>query len=138
MPRNITPEQKQKAIERREKFRALVRQVAAMPDADRAAMIDRIGAVVTCEGRALSLTNTMLLSYAVSRGFNGGRVSMVGGFQQWIRQGRAVAKGQHGINIWIPIAGKKDSDEEDETHFIMGTVFDVSQTQEIEASEVAA
>lgn len=77
MPRNITPEQKQKAIERREKFRALVRQVAAMPDADRAAMIDRIGAVVTCEGRALSLTNTMLLSYAVSRGFNGGRVSTV-------------------------------------------------------------
>ena len=132
MPKHITPEQKQKAIERREKFRALVRQVAAMSDADRLGMISRVGAVVTCEGRALSPTNTMLCLMQLPG------VSMVGGFKQWLRQGRAVAKGQHGIAIWIPCAGKKSEEgEESETYFTMGTVFDISQTQPIEL-EVAA
>jgi hypothetical protein len=133
MPKQVTPEQKQKAIERREKFRALVRQVAQMSDSDREAMIMRVGAVVTCEGRELSPTNTMLCLMQCPG------VSMVGGFKQWLRQGRAVSKGQHGIAIWIPCAGKK-SDEgevETETYFTMGTVFDISQTQEIEM-EVAA
>ena len=133
MPRQVTPEQKQKAIERREKFRALVRQVAQMSDAERQAILTRVGAVVTCEGRALSPTNTMLCLMQCPR------VSMVGGFKQWIRQGRAVAKGQHGLAIWIPCAGKKseEGEEESETYFTMGTVFDVSQTAEIDL-EVAA
>jgi hypothetical protein len=133
MRRPPTPEQKQKAVERREKFRALVRQVAQMSDSDRQAMIMSVGAVVTCEGRALSPTNTLLCLMQCSG------VSMVGGFKQWLRQGRAVSKGQHGIAIWIPCAGKKSEEgaEESETYFTMGTVFDISQTQEIEM-EVAA
>ncbi len=130
--KNITPEQKAKAEEKRAKFRAMVRQVAAMSEAERQAMSDRIGAVVTCEGRALSPRNTML-AYMQFPG-----VSMVGGFKQWIRQGRCVAKGQHGISIWIPCAGKKsDEGEEGEMYFTSGTVFDISQTQAIEL-EVAA
>jgi hypothetical protein len=133
MRRPPTPEQKQKAVERREKFRALVRQVAQMSDSDRQAMIMSVGAVVTCEGRALSPTNTMLCLMQLPG------VSMVGGFKQWLRQGRVVAKGQHGISIWIPCASKKseEGETESETYFTSGTVFDISQTQPIEM-EVAA
>jgi hypothetical protein len=133
MARILTEEQKAKSSARRERFRVLVKQVAAMTDDQRQAIIQRAGAVVTCEGRALSPTNTMLCLMQ----FPG--VSMVGGFKQWLRQGRCVAKGQHGISIWIPCAGKKseDSTEEGETYFTSGTVFDISQTEEI-AQEVAA
>lgn len=131
--KNITPEQKAKSEARRAQFKQLVKQVAGMSDAERDAMISRVGAVVTCEGRALSATNTMLCLMQLPG------VSMVGGFKQWIRQGRCVAKGQHGISIWIPCAGKKseDGETEGEMYFTSGTVFDISQTQAIEL-EVAA
>lgn len=97
------------------------------------AILERVGAVVTCEGRALSATNTMLCLMQLPG------VSMVGGFKQWIRQGRAVMKGQHGVSIWIPCAGRKseDGEAEGEMYFTSGTVFDISQTAAIEL-EVAA
>ena len=146
--RNLTPEQRAKTQERREKFRALVKQVAAMTEEDRAAIVERIGAAPTCEGRALSHFNTVLL---VSQCPN---VSMVGGFRQWIRQGRQVRKGERGHYIWIP--KHKDEDgraetaeaaaaEADKPNFVMGVVFDISQTEErregdavvVEAAEIA-
>lgn len=130
--KNITPEQKAKSEARRAQFKQLVKKVAAMSDAERDAMISSVGAVVTCEGRALSPTNTMLCLMQLPG------VSMVGGFKQWIRQGRCVSKGQHGISIWIPCAGRKsDEAEEGEMYFTSGTVFDISQTAAIEL-EVAA
>ena len=122
--RKLTEEQRAKSEARKLRFRQLVKQVAAMSDAERDAMLIRVGAVVTCEGRALSPTNTMLCLMQLPG------VSMVGGFKQWIRQGRAVRKGEHGVSIWIPCAGKKaeDSETEGEMYFTSGTVFDVSQT----------
>lgn len=131
--KNITPEQRAKAEARRAQFKQLVKQVSQMSDVERQAILERVGAVVTCEGRALSPTNTMLCLMQLPG------VSMVGGFKQWIRQGRAVSKGQHGISIWIPCAGKKseDGETEGETYFTSGTVFDISQTAAIEL-EVAA
>jgi hypothetical protein len=127
--KNITQEQRDAAEAKRAKFRAMVKQVAAMSDEERQAILDRVGAVVTCEGRALSPRNTMLCVMQLPG------VSMVGGFKQWIRQGRCVAKGQHGISIWIPCAGKKseDGETEGETYFTSGTVFDISQTAELDS-----
>ena len=115
-------------------FKALVKQVAQMSDSERQEIVSRVGAVVTCEGRALSVTNTMLCL------MQNPAVSMVGGFRQWLKSGRSVSKGQHGMSIWIPCAGKKseDGEEEGETYFTMGTVFDVSQTEEIQAESIAA
>jgi hypothetical protein len=61
--------------------------------------------------------------------------SMVGGFRQWLDKGRAVKKGEHGLMIWIPTKGKEKptaEEVEQETNrpnFVMGTVFDVSQTE---------
>ncbi len=134
MRKQATLEQKAKTEARRAQFRQLVKQVAQMSENERQSILERVGAVVTCEGRTLSPTNTMLCLMQCPR------VSMVGGFQQWIRQGRAVMKHQHGISIWIRCAGKKaeDGTEEGEAYYTSGTVFDISQTQAIEAEKEAA
>ena len=124
-----TEEQKRAAAERRERFRALAKQVADMPDEARAALVDRCGAVVTCEGRALSFVNTCLVLTQRPG------ASMVGGFVQWLRSGRAVRKGETGLGIWIPtMKGEKaeapddGAEGQDGPRFIMGTVFDIAQT----------
>jgi hypothetical protein len=63
---------------------------------------------------------------------------MVGGFQHWKAHGRSVKKGEHSLMIWDPTGGKEELEElkeaTDESKakragFIMGTVFDVSQTE---------
>jgi hypothetical protein len=133
--RTPTDEQKRKAAERRERFRALAARVADMSEDERTALVMRAGAVVTCEGRALSPFNSCLLLTQLPT------ASMVGGFRQWLDKGRSVRKGEHGLMIWIP-TGRNEKGEEDapppagegiddapkRAGFIMGTVFDVSQT----------
>src|SRR5213592_1196462 len=130
-----TPEQQAKAKERRERFRAIVKQVAEMSDEQKAHITAKIGAVLTCDGHALSLHNTLLLLIQCPT------VSMVGGFRQWIKAGRAVKKGEHGHMLWFPKGNGKPIDQPAEPtasatdkphiHFLIGTVFDISQTQEI-------
>jgi hypothetical protein len=143
--RQPTAEQKQKAAERRERFRALAQTVSKMTDDERAALVMRAGAVLTCEGRALSGVNTVLLLMQRPG------VSVVGGFWQWKRVGRRVVKGASGLSLWIPRMGKAegspaegpadvaycgepiDSTEGQKKNpgrrFLVGTVFDVSQTE---------
>jgi hypothetical protein len=133
--REATEEQKRAAAERREKFRALAKQVAEMPEEARAALVDRCGAVLTCEGRALSFVNTCLV---LTQRPN---ASMVGGFGQWMKAGRVVRRGESGLGIWIPtMKGEKaaepaptaseaaEGQDGPRARFIMGTVFDISQT----------
>src|SRR5262245_12827130 len=103
--RQPTAEQRQRAAERRERFRALAAQVAAMTDDERAALVMKVGAVVTCEGRALSVHNTCLVLNQLPT------ASMVGGFRQWKDHGRSVKKGEHGLMIWVP-TGKGEKGEE--------------------------
>ncbi len=142
MRRPPTEEQKAKAAERRAGFRALARRLADMPEADRATLAARIGQVVTVEGRVLSMTNALLLTMQRDA------VTLVGGFRQWRAAGRAVRKGEHGLSIWIPSTRTKAADGDgasaqktegtgealaaatDGPDFFMGTVFDVSQTDE--------
>lgn len=109
-------------------MRSLASRIGAMSADERAAMAAKLPTVVTIEGRALSVFNTCLVAS------QNPSVTVVGGFRQWIAAGRAVRKGEHGLALWVPI-GKKDADGEasdDKPGFILGTVFDVSQTQEIE------
>ena len=50
-------------------------------------------------------------------------------------------KGEHGLSIWVPSKRKgngveaddENADEPEEIRFLVGTVFDVSQTAEKEA-----
>lgn len=134
MKRKLTPEQEAARDARREKFKALAKQVSEMSDAQRAELVNGVGAVVTCEGRALSMKNTCLLFLQ-----SGGTVSMVGGFRQWIKAGRCVQKGQRGMMIWVKCGGKEDGTEdgEDGPRFVTGTVFDITQTAELTAEPVA-
>jgi hypothetical protein len=144
-----TAEQKAKAAERRDRFRALAKAVAEMTDAERAALVDRCGAVVTIEGHPLSFFNNCLV---LSQ--NPG-ASVVGGFAQWLRAGRAVRKGERGLGIWVPVGKSKgddalaagageqtaDADGNDgagRPRFIMGTVFDIAQTDEVEVAAAVA
>jgi N-terminal domain of anti-restriction factor ArdC len=132
MRRQPTEEQKAKAAERRERFRQLVKMVAAMSEDERTALVMKCGAIVTCEGRALSPLNSCLVLTQFPT------ASMVGGFLQWKAHGRSVKKGEHGLSIWVPTGRKEEREELKEAidegerkraGFIMGTVFDVSQTE---------
>ena len=136
--------QKQAAQERREKFRALAAKVAEMSPEQRAALVARCGAVVTIEGRPCSPVNTCLLLT------QNPAASVVGGFRQWLNAGRCVKKGEKGLTLWVPLrkpessqdsgedsnaAAGEDGGEKSKSRFIMGAVFDISQTQEIDAEE---
>ena len=126
-----TAEQKAKAVERRERFRQLVKTVSAMNEEERTALVMKCGAIVTCEGRALSPLNSVLILTQFPT------ASMVGGFLQWKEHGRSVKKGEHGLSIWVPTGSKTERAELKEISeskekpggFIMGTVFDITQTE---------
>lgn len=123
-------------MERRERFKALAARVAAMSEDERSALVMRLGAIVTCEGHALSAFNScfVLTQFPTA--------SMVGGFHQWRAKGRKVKRGEHGLMIWIPRARGEtgedtapDAEADSGTEkgkragFIMGTIFDVTQTE---------
>lgn len=122
-------EKAEKRAEKTAKMRELAKQVEAMTQEQREELA---GGVVTIEGHALSVCNACLV---VSQNPT---ASVVGGFQQWIRAGRCVRKGEHGLMIWIPTKRKEDpnrqpgelSSTDDRQSFVIGYVFDVSQTEE--------
>jgi hypothetical protein len=143
-----TAQQKVAAAERRARFTALAQRVAEMSDDERAALVAHVGAVVTCEGRALSVHNSCLVLTQLPT------ASMVGGFRQWQAHGRRVKKGEHGLMIWVPTSRKDDAEpaptdgapatdaskvegEGKRSGFVMGTVFDVSQTEVTEPQPAA-
>ena len=134
MKRTLTPEQKAAAADRRARFRALVKRLADMPETARLQITQ--GGFATVEGRSLSLCNCMLIALQLPH------ATVLGGFRQWIKAGRCVSKGQHGAMIWCPIGAGRDDQAEPKTEeieagesvrFIIGTVFDISQTQELGA-----
>ena len=142
--KTLTPEQQAAKLARRERFKAIVKQVAEMTDEQRIALTQSVGAVLTVDGRALSVHNTCLLITQYPG------VSLVGGFRQWLAQGRCVQKGQHGLMIWVPVRRKSksveetgDGEAEDQESqesrpgFIVGTVFDVKQTEMIKQQDPA-
>ena len=142
MKKQLTAEQKAKAEERKAQFRDLWKRVSAMPELERIQLSNRLG-LVTCEGRALSLTNQMLI--ALQRP----GATVLGGFRQWLKQGRAVRKGEHGAMIWVPCGvkggadasaspeGTGDAGEGSDVRFIVGTVFDIGQTEELTENAAA-
>lgn len=134
--RELTPEQTAARDARREQFKSIWRQVAQMTPEKRAVMAAKLG-YVTVEGRPLSICNQLLVALQLDG------ASVLGGFRQWLAQGRAVRKGQHGASIWIPTGCRKTEpapgtdagSEEERQGFIMGTVFDISQTDPIATAE---
>lgn len=138
MKTKATPEQQAKAKERRAAFAELSR---TLPKGDELQAIASDLFIQTVEGHDLSAVNTVLLTYQREN------VTIVGGFQQWRTQGRAVTKGESALAIWIPRKEKEDPNNpasgtgqpgeitEKDLHpgFFMGYVFDITQTHIIES-----
>lgn len=110
---------------KRERIRKLVRQISRMTPEQREELATKMP-VVNVEGHTLSLHNRCLLALQAGR-----PLTIVGGFKQWLSQGRAVKKGEHGMAIWFPSVKKNEDDEKEEISFLLGTVFDISQTIEL-------
>lgn len=131
MKRTLTADQTAARNARREQFSTLARNLAAMSDTERAALATRMATVTTVEGRALSVHNACLVAMQLPS------TTLVGGFNQWIKAGRSVRKGEHGLMIWAPCKGATDPNLQpgelttDRQQFITVTVFDVSQTEEL-------
>ena len=143
MRRKLTPEQEQARDARRAKFKALWKQVSAMPESERILMANKCG-LMTCEGHQLSPGNTYLVILQCPG------ATVLGGFKQWQKHGRSVRNGEHGAMIWVPCGGRKsatpldgsnsvsavvdgESAGESDSRFIVGTIFDISQTEEMTA-----
>ena len=139
MRKQLTEEQKARREERRGRFRQLWAGIAKMGEAERLAKCASLG-IVTCEGHELSLGNTLMVALQLPA------ASVVGGFRQWLKMGRSVRKGEHGAMIWVPtMRASKDGEavaasampagepqEGEDLRFVIGTVFDIGQTDEVE------
>lgn len=137
-----TEAQKGAAAERRRKMRELARRIGAMTPDERTRLIGDCS-VVAIEGHGFSFFNTLMVITQLPG------ASVVGGFRQWRAAGRCVRKGEHGAAIWIPITpGRAGGEELPETpdakpsrgrpRFILGTVFDIAQTDPVQAGAPAA
>lgn len=117
--------------EKREHAAAIVKLVKALQERAKVDPADReivLKAVATFH--SYSMANAMLI-YVQKHD-----AMFVAGFHQWAKHGRRVCKGEHGLLIWIPTGvSKKGEDQpvtvEEPTGFIMGTVFDIGQTEPI-------
>ncbi len=109
-------------------FRELCQKIAAMSEDDRQAIASS-APVATTEGRILSAKNQCIAKAQRED------ATIVGGFQQWRKSGRCVRKGEHGFKILAPSKyPKKDDGEEGSLRFVPVTVFDVSQTDELDTA----
>ena len=116
--------------EKTTKIKELRNRLANLSEVERQALISR-GLIATAEGRTLSLHNTYLI-YLQS---NGVTPTIVGGYQQWRKAGKQVKKGEHGYTLWFPVGVKDQNGELTEVvTYYTGTVFDISQTEVLEAS----
>lgn len=140
MKKKLTLAQQTARAEKKAKFAALVKRVGDMSVVEKAELASKIG-VVNCAGHTLSVRNQILIAMQV-----GDHATIVGGFRQWLTQGRCVRKGEHGAAILFPrVSGTKEklepvasSEGEPDVYFLTGTVFDISQTDIIEAEHPVA
>ena len=125
--RTLTPAQQAATDARRQQLRDVAKMIAALSDEERLALAARLS-VVTCEGRALSVFNACMVASGCLD------VTIIGGFQQWRRQGRQVRKGEHStMSIWVPKTAREQENgtAPDERRFVLVAMFDISQTEEL-------
>jgi len=87
-----------------------------------------------------SLRNTLLIAQEGRR--RGFTPTHVAGFKAWLKLGRSVRKGEHGIAILAPVRVKErdgDGEQTGESRIFFRTayVFDVSQTEPLPGAEPA-
>jgi hypothetical protein len=113
--------------DRQSKIKELRTKLSSLNESQRNEIIKH-GIVTNIDGHILSLHNTLLVHLQSSDFIP----SVVAGFNQWIKQGKAVKRGQHGIMIFFPVGNKNDDNEViSPTNFYTATVFDISQVMDI-------
>ena len=129
-----TEAQKEAAKERRSQIAKMMNVIKAMPETKRLEIAANFG-IRNTEGRELSVYNQCLLIA------QNDKVSLVGGFTQWKKLDRSVKKGSRALAIWVPCSKKAeggpgaivphgtDPGSLDESFFVIGNVFDISQTE---------
>jgi DNA-binding helix-hairpin-helix protein with protein kinase domain len=125
--KTVSPE----AARRKEQIKTLAETVARMTEEEKQTYISKAGVVLKSDGTMLSLSNMMM---AV---LQNDRATMVAGYEQWKSLGRQVRAGEQSIKIFAPTLRTRTDDQGEETtstRFILVSVFDVSQTDEIEAA----
>ena len=123
---------KQERIEaKKAKTKELQTWLKGLSEDQRQEIAAKMGAT-TIEGRVLSPVNQCLVFTQYPN------ATILGGYQQWQRAGKQVKKGSQGIGIWIPTRKKAEEDgEEEKTRFFMVSMFDISQTEEMEMKAAA-
>jgi hypothetical protein len=115
--------------EKKEKISYLRAELGKLSPTQQQELAAKIG-IVTIDGHVLSVFNQCFL-YFQSRN-NEQPPTIVGGFRQWLKVGRSVKKGEHGMIIWVPSSKKGEDGVIEDVLFFTATVFDISQTKEIE------
>ena len=110
-------------MNKKEQLQEARKKPASLSEEEKQQLVQQAG-IVTIEGRSLSPANAMLVMLQKDG------VLVVGGYKQWKAAGRQVRKGESGIAIWFPAKSKTEADD-DNPYFLCGTVFDVSQTEEV-------
>lgn len=116
------------------KVKALQGMMKGLTKEQRLELVKKAG-IVNIEGKSLSIYNQCMLM------FQRDSVSIVGGFQQWKKANRHVKSGESSLIIWFPCGAKKTEETEEiekdllsvsqnDTRFMLGNVFDISQTEE--------
>jgi hypothetical protein len=124
-----------RASEKTQRARQLAARIANMTEAERQALAAKLPAVVTAEGRPLTLHNSIFLAMQSGRS----DLVQVGGFRQWVRAAnRVVRKGEHAVGfIFVPLTGRREESADDSEgekrpiRFRLVPVFSIEQTQEI-------
>ena len=135
--RQPTAAQREAAAHRKALARSLAAKIRAMSP-DELNRYVQAAPVATIDGRVLSVRNQAMCIMQLDQ------PTIVGGFRQWKQAGRAVCKGQHGAAILYPRGAPKTADSPDPDEdaapvsFGLGTVFDVSQTAEIQTATTQA
>ena len=130
MKRKLTAAQQAQSQERKANKAQLFKDIQAMNDQQKESFLKHFAAVVTTEGHQLSPFNSIA---CIIQGEDCDIIpTIVGGFNQWKKEGRQVKKGSKGLAIYIPCSKKETSEtgeEKESRYFTSGYVFDISQTE---------
>jgi len=128
--KNLTEQQK---IEYREKKKSRIQTIrktlSEMTEEQRTQLIEKFGIVTTIEGHPLTAHNTCFLYAQTEK-----PVTVIGGFQQWLKAGRIVKKGEKSLLIFVPSQRSNEGNEaagDDDVFFFTANVFDITQTEVI-------
>ncbi len=138
MKRKISHEQIEK---KKELMKNLLSLLKSLDENQRQQLAEQFP-LINPEGHLFSPANVCLI---VFQNENNISLTVLAGFKQWINKGRVVKKGEHGFTIFYPSQKSKNgnsqnADDENATiadnlRYFTTTVFDISQTEELNSDE---